>query len=314
MSEAKNALVNPNWLPIDDDTPRHGHDTWLGWKTFDDGGEVVPRIGTWDIGSKAWISHAEDHGDPEGHRMMPFTPQPDYYLRDFIPQPPSVELEPVKSMILHATKLISTACEMGVQDRLKEQLLKTPIILENYDQLFDRGSYRHVPVSDLYISTANGNIEIDVQSHSHKFRLDSFPIPDSSDNLYRMTNLFNFFQDKDDATVVGDPVDPMPETISPPHSLPTFQKTYGAEGSLEKPKPLELRRLIWQEDCKELPEEVWASFSTHSTDEHLELEDLLLVAPPEDQKFKPVRYVRGDVVDKLLERLEGLELTVSGEG
>jgi hypothetical protein len=81
------SIIGSHWKDIKE-APETGHDVWLGWKPFENGSSVVPRIGSYDIGSKQWIAHWEDHGDKDGHRPMPFTPQPDYYCDGFIPQSP----------------------------------------------------------------------------------------------------------------------------------------------------------------------------------------------------------------------------------
>ena len=85
-------MIDSLWKSINF-APRNGKDVWLGWAPLrDENGiitsEVVPRIGRWDIGSQAWVSHFEDHGEAEGHRPMSFEPQPDYYCEGFIPPAP----------------------------------------------------------------------------------------------------------------------------------------------------------------------------------------------------------------------------------
>jgi hypothetical protein len=87
QGEEIQALLAPDWKDIKE-APKTGHDVWLGWKPFEDGSGVVPRLGCYDIGSKQWISHWEDHGDEDGHRPISFTPQPDYYCEAFIPPHP----------------------------------------------------------------------------------------------------------------------------------------------------------------------------------------------------------------------------------
>lgn len=85
------------WRPISE-APAfkadNGLDVWLGWepmmkeKTGELSTKWVPRIGSFDVGCKMWVSHFEDHGDPDGHRPIPFDPQPDYFCEGFIPAPP----------------------------------------------------------------------------------------------------------------------------------------------------------------------------------------------------------------------------------
>jgi hypothetical protein len=76
------------WQPIET-APKNGKETWLGWKPFVDGSGVEPRRGHWDIGSKQWIAHWEDHGDTDGQTPIPFEPQPDYYCDGYVPEPPT---------------------------------------------------------------------------------------------------------------------------------------------------------------------------------------------------------------------------------
>jgi len=81
------------WKPIAEAT-KTGIDVWLGWRPFrDENGAitsgVIPRLGRYDIGCKKWVSHFEDHGEPEGHRPMPFDPQPDYFCEGYIPPAPT---------------------------------------------------------------------------------------------------------------------------------------------------------------------------------------------------------------------------------
>lgn len=87
-------MTDSLWKSI---TAKHktGKDTWLGWKPFRDENEiiiseVVPKLGMWDIGCQKWVSHFEDHSDPDGHRPMPFHPQPDYACDGYIPPAPTI--------------------------------------------------------------------------------------------------------------------------------------------------------------------------------------------------------------------------------
>jgi len=96
LLESRNgdAATRPtNWKPISEAT-QNGKMVWLGWKPFLDSEHQVtsgcePKRGHWDIGSKQWVCHWEDHGDAGGHRPMPFDPQPDYFVEGFEPTPPT---------------------------------------------------------------------------------------------------------------------------------------------------------------------------------------------------------------------------------
>lgn len=85
----------PNyWKPISK-AKLNGKEVWLGWKPFTDQetgkvtSGVVPKRGMWDIGSRQWIVHWEDHGDKGGYRPIPFDPQPDYFAEGFTPPCPT---------------------------------------------------------------------------------------------------------------------------------------------------------------------------------------------------------------------------------